>query len=150
MMRLSAAVLFLFAGAAVADDAAAKKYLKDLEGTYTPAAMTKGGNPSPEEAIKAFSAVVIKGETLTIRFKKGEKEDEHAGTVVVDPGQKPVAIDLTPKDGPDAGKQVLGIVKVEKDTVTLCFADRGDPTDRPKVFSSTKENKYFLIVLKKQ
>jgi len=150
MMRLPAAVLFLFAGVAVADDAADRKFLKDLEGTYTPTAMTKGGNPSPDEALKGVSAVVIKGDTLTIRFKKGEKDDEHAGTVVVDSAQKPVAIDLTPKDGPDAGKPVLGIVKVEKGTLTICFADRGDPTDRPKEFSSTKQNKYFLIVLKKQ
>jgi len=150
MMRLPAAVLFLFAGVAIADDAAARKFLKDLEGIYTPTAMTKGGNASPDEALKAVSAVVIKGDTLTIRFKKGEKEDEHAGTVVVDAGQKPIAIDLTPKDGPDQGKPVLGIVKVEKGIVTLCFADRGDPTDRPKEFVSTKDNKYFLIVLKKQ
>ena len=41
MMRLPAAVLFLFASVAVADDAANKKLLKDLEGNYAPASMTK-------------------------------------------------------------------------------------------------------------
>jgi uncharacterized protein (TIGR03067 family) len=56
---------------------------------------------------------------------------------------------MTPKDGPDASKPILGIVKVEKDTVTLCWGDRADKSERPKEFSSTKENKHFLIVMKK-
>ena len=48
-----------------------------------------------------------------------------------------------------AGKPILGIVKVEKGTVTLCWADQPGTAQRPKDFSSTKENKNFLIVMKK-
>ena len=110
--------------------------------------MTRGGEAAPGEFLKS-AAFVIKGDTLVVRFKKGDKAEDKEATVVVDPGQKPVAIDMTPKDGPDAGKPILGIVKVEKDTVTLCWGDRADTAERPKEFSSTKENKHLLIVMKR-
>jgi uncharacterized protein (TIGR03067 family) len=148
MMRLPLIALALFAGVAPADDAAVRKVLKELEGTYTPVSMTQGGQPAPEKVMKGAS-FVIKGDTFIVRFTEGGKSDDKAATLVVDPDQKPTAIDMTPKDGPDAGKPILGIVKVEKDTVTLCWADQPGTAQRPKEFSSTKENKNFLIVMKK-
>jgi uncharacterized protein (TIGR03067 family) len=146
---LATAALVLSAGAAVADDAAARRMLKDLEGSYTPTAITKGGEAAAAEELSAVSAVVIKGDAITVRFKKGDKAEDHTATLVVDPSQKPLAIDLTPKDGPEANKPVLGIAKLEGDTLTLCWSDRRDKAERPKDFSSTKENKNFLIVMKK-
>ena len=148
MMRLPLVALALVAGPAVADDAAAKKLLKELEGTYTPVSMTQGGQAAPDNVIKAAS-FVIKGDTFVVRFTEKGKSEDKAATLVVDPDQKPVAIDMTPKDGPDAGKPILGIVKVEKDTVTMCWADETGRTKRPTEFSSTKENKHFLIVMRK-
>jgi uncharacterized protein (TIGR03067 family) len=148
MMRLPFFAVLLFTGVAVADDAAAKKLLKSLEGTYAPVSMTRSGDPAPDEFLKS-AAFVIKGDTLTVRFKKGDKAEDKDAILVVDASQSPVAIDMTPKDGKDAGTPILGIVKVEKDTVTLCWADRTDKSERPKEFSSTKENKHFLIVMKK-
>jgi uncharacterized protein (TIGR03067 family) len=141
-------VLVLFVGAAVADDSAAKKLLKELEGSYTPVTMTKGGEPAPDEFKKGIT-FLVKGDTFTVRFAKGGKGEDKVATIVLDPAQKPAAIDLTPKDGPDAGKPMLGIIKVEKDTVTLCWTDETDKPQRPKDFSSTKENKSFLVVMKK-
>jgi uncharacterized protein (TIGR03067 family) len=150
MMRCFASlVLFLFAGVAVADDAAAKKFLKDLEGTYTATKMSRAGESAPDEFLNSIT-ITIKGNSFTIKFKKGDEGEEKSATVVVDPSQKPVAIDLTPKTGPEAGKPILGIIKVEKDAITYCWVDRSDSSDRPKEFSSTKENKNFLIVMKKK
>jgi uncharacterized protein (TIGR03067 family) len=138
------AVLVLSAGAAVADDAAAKRMLKDLEGSYTPVSMT--GEP---DEIKQAVTFHVKGDTFTVRFAMAGTPDEKVATIVLDPSQKPTAIDLTPKVGPDAGKPMLGIIKMERDTVTLCWADHRDKAERPKDFSSTKENKNFLIVMQK-
>jgi uncharacterized protein (TIGR03067 family) len=148
MTRLPLVALALCAGAAAADDAAAKKFLKELEGTYTPVSITRAGDPAPADFLTGTS-IVIKADTLAVRFESAKGSEDKAAVVLVDPGQKPIAIDLTAKDGPDAGKPVLGIVKVEKDTVTLCWGDRTDRAERPKEFSSTKENKHFLIVMKK-
>lgn len=150
MMRiLPVAVLILFATVAGADDEAGRKFLKELEGTYAPVSMTKGGEKASDELLKAVVSITFKGDSLTVRLK-GEKEEDHQGTLVVDLTQKPIAIDMIPKDGPDAGKPMLGIIKVDRDAVTICWADRGDATSRPKEFSSTKENKQFLIVMKKK
>jgi uncharacterized protein (TIGR03067 family) len=149
MMRLPFAVPLLLATTAAADDAAAKKFLKELEGNYAPVSMTRSGEPAPDEFIKTVT-FAIKGDTLTIHFKKSDKSDEHTATLTVDPGQSPAAIDMTPKDGPNAGKAMLGIGKVEKDTVTLCWGDEAGKAVRPKEFSSTKENKQFLILMKKK
>jgi uncharacterized protein (TIGR03067 family) len=144
---VTVAALFLFSAGVNADDA--KTFLKNLEGSYTPVSMTRGGEPAPDEFLKTV-AFAIKGDTLSVKFKKNDKEEDKEATLVVDPSQKPIAIDMTPKDGPDANKPMLGIVKVEKDTVTICWSDRGDKAERPKDFTSTKDNKQFLIVLKKK
>lgn len=149
MLRLPAIVLLFIGGVAVADDAAARKLLKDLEGTYTPTAVTRAGEVAPPEQVKAISAVIIKGDTITLRFAQDKKIKDNAATLVVDPAQKPIAIDMTPKEGDFAGKPVLGILKIDKDMITVCWADRRDAADRPKDFSSTKENKNLLIVMKK-
>lgn len=145
MKRLLPALLLVAAGTAVADDAAAKKMLKDIEGTYTATALTKGGQAAPEEFLKAVTIRIEKGELI---FATPGGKDK-AATIVLDPAQKPTAIDLTPKDGDDAGKPVLGIIKVEKDVVTLCFAD-SPAAARPKDFKSTDDSKVMLVVLKKK
>ena len=146
---LTVPVLFLFGVVAAADEGAGKKFLKELEGTYAATSMTKGGEKATDDLLSSVVSITIKGESLIVRLK-GEKEEDHAGTLLVDVTQKPIAIDMTPKDGPNAGKPMLGIIKVDKDAVTICWADRGDATARPKEFSSTKENRQFLIVMKKK
>ena len=149
MMRLlSASVLLLVVLGVRAEDAASKKMLKDLEGDYVPTSMFKGGAAAEDELLKSAS-FHLKGDTFIVRYKKGDANEDKAGTAVIDTARKPIAIDLTPKDGPEAGKPMLGIIKIEKDSITLCFADRGEKVERPKEFISTKENKQFLIVMKK-
>jgi uncharacterized protein (TIGR03067 family) len=140
----------LFAGLAVnADDEAAKKFLRDVEGSYTPTAITKSGNAVPAAELKSVDGVTIKGDTFTVRFKKGEESIDRVATLVVDPGKSPIAIDLVPKDGPQAGKPIPGIAKLEKDTLTICWSDQREKPERPKDFTSTKDEKNFLIVLKR-
>jgi uncharacterized protein (TIGR03067 family) len=149
MARCLAAVVLVFCVGVVAADDAAKKLLADLEGSYTPTSITKGGEVAPAEDLKSVAAITIKGDTITIVFKKGDQQVDRTATLAVDPSQKPATIDLTPKDGPNANIKVLGIVKVEKDTVTLCWGDRKDKPERPKDFTSTKEDRNFLIVMKR-
>ena len=80
MMRLPLVAFALIAGVAVADDAAAKKFLKELEGDYTPVSMTRGGDPAPDEFKRSVS-FVIKGDTFIVRFTKDGKAEDKAGTL---------------------------------------------------------------------
>lgn len=137
--------LLCFAGIAQADDAAAKKYLESIQGNWTITSMQKAGMDAPEDLVKSIN-IVIKGDTLTLKIGK---DDEKNATLVIDPSQKPVAMDLTPKDGPNAGKPMLGLVTFEKGVLTMVWSDDREAKARPKDLTSTKENKYFLLVLKK-
>ena len=142
-MLLGAALCL--AGITRADDAAAKKYLAGMEGTWHVTTMKKGGEEAPAEFTKAV-ILVIKGDTLTLKIGK---EAEKNATLVVDPAQKPVTLDMTPKDGDNAGKHILGLVSLEKDVLTICLSDDKEGKSRPKDLTSTKENKNYVIVLKK-
>lgn len=128
-----------------ADEAASKKYLESLQGTWSVTSMQKAGMDAPEELVKSVT-IEIKGDSFLLKFSK---QEERNATLVVDPSQKPVALDLTPKDGPNAGKPLLGLVSLEKGVLTMVWNDERDSKTRPKEFSSTKENKQLLIVLKK-
>lgn len=141
---LLGAMLILTSGVR-ADDEAAKKFLAGMEGTWKVTTMRRGGEDAPGEVLNAIT-IVIKGNTMTLKI--GKEEDKTA-TLVADPSQKPVALDLTPKDGPNAGKQMLGLVTVEKDTITMVWPDDKDGKTRPKDLTSTKDNKNYLLVLKK-
>jgi uncharacterized protein (TIGR03067 family) len=147
-MKHTITVLFLLTGIAVADEAANKKILKDIEGKYTAVSMVKAGEPGPKTLIDSVS-FTIKGDSFIVTFKTDGKEDSKEATVVIVADKDPINIDLTPKDGPEAGKPMLGIMKIEKDTVKLCWCDSNVRTERPTKFESTKENGNFLVEIKK-
>src|SRR5688500_17937789 len=107
---LTAAVLFAAAaGVTAADDA--EKALKELEGSYTVKALSKGGNPAPDEAIKGIEAFIIKGDAITVKTADG---GEKKAKFKLDPKQKPAHIDLTPTDGPKKDEVMKGVYKFEK------------------------------------
>ncbi|WP_020471842.1 TIGR03067 domain-containing protein [Zavarzinella formosa] len=132
-------------GIAQGDEAAAKKYLAEMAGTWKVVTMKKAGEEAPAEFSKEVT-IVIKDNTMTLKIGK---EDEKSATLVVDPTQKPVTLDMTPKDGPNAGKQMLGLVTLDKDILTICLTDDKEGKTRPKELTSTKDNKNLLLVLKK-
>lgn len=125
------------AGVVLADE----KALKELEGTYTVAALEKGGKPAPKELVDDLK-VTIKGDELVIKIGAEEKKAK----IKADAGKTPATIDITPADGPEKGKTFPGIYKVEKGEVTLVFVE-GDKAERPKELKS--EGEVMLMRLKK-
>lgn len=69
------------------------------------------------------------------------------GTYTIDTTKSPITIDLKPKGGTYDGKTLLGIVKVDGDTLTIAFAEPGK--DRPKAFESKEGSGVVLAVHKK-
>lgn len=66
----------------------------------------------------------------------------------IDETKKPATIDLTIKDGPVKEGKSVGILKIEGDTLTLCYCFEG--SERPKKFESTEDNGAHLFVLKRK
>lgn len=147
-MKYAMLGLLLVGTISLADEAANKKFLKELEGNYTPVTMVKGGDPAPKELIGSIT-FTVKGDAFMVNFKADGKEESKTATIVLAADQSPISIDLTPKDGPEAGKPMLGIISIEKDVVKLCWCDSKVRTERPKEFKSTKENGNLLIEMKK-
>ena len=147
-MKHAFLALFLFGGIAVAADDASKKKLMELEGAYSVVSFEKQGEMIPGEILKTFQKVTIKGNKFTISFKEEGKLEEKTATIKVDASKKTVAIDLTADDGPKKDETALGIVEIGDDTVKLCWGI-GANAKRPTDATSTKENRNFLITLKR-
>jgi len=146
-MKHALLALFLFTSVVAADDQANDKLLKDLTGSYTIAGFEKAGEADAGNFAKTIQAVTIKGNKLTMSFKEEGKTDEKSATITVDASKKPIHIDLKPADGPKKDELVLGVLEVGEDTLKLCWND--GPKKRPTDATSTKENKNFLITLKR-
>lgn len=99
-------------------------------------------------------AAALKGATrehadgaYTITPAKDSKAPPSGGTYTIDTSKTPIAIDMKAKGGTYDGKTLLGIVKVDGDTLTICFAEPGK--DHPTKFESTAGSGFVLAVHKK-
>jgi uncharacterized protein (TIGR03067 family) len=122
----------------------AKQELEKHQGSWLAVSFRRDGQETPAEIVRTITRTV---ERDHIVWKRDGKS--FAGTtVVLDPGQDPHAIDVIPDGGPSRGKRVLGIYKIEKDTLTLCMADPDQP--RPRQFKAEKGSRHTLMVFKRQ
>jgi uncharacterized protein (TIGR03067 family) len=125
MLALAAGVV-LAAPAARGDDA------KKLEGTWTATLWKRGGGEVGKDKVATELVLTKDG----YAFPKGINRISMKGAVKLDAAKG--TIDFTPEDGPAKGKTLLGIYKVEGDTLTLCFTSAG--MERPKEFKSGDRN----------
>jgi RNA polymerase sigma factor (sigma-70 family) len=149
VLALSVAVACTVVGArrALADKPAAagkegaQKEEEKIVGTWAFQSLVQGGQKQPEEDVKEAKLTFAPDGKLAAKLPKGEKE----GTYKLDPAQKPKAITLTT----ETGGTILGIYKLEGDTLTLCMGHEND-NDRPAEFASKEGTKVVLVVLKRQ
>jgi uncharacterized protein (TIGR03067 family) len=124
---------------ALADDA---KELKSLDGTYMTEKVTiKGGDQS--EGFKDVKLVIADGKYTVTAFGTEDK-----GTVTVDAGKTPKAMDIEGTDGPNKGKKYPAIYEFKDGTLTICYGL--DEKTRPTKFESTKETDTMLVVYKRK
>src|SRR5262245_60428682 len=134
------ALVVLVCGARADDkDAAVRKELKRLNGTWETARIVVDGTEVPAEW---KMTMVVKGGKYT--FKQGD-ELLGEGTIRVDP--KARTLDLNPFTGPFKGKSFLGVYDLKGDEYTLCRAWPGKP--RPKVLESKEGSGHLLTVWKR-
>jgi uncharacterized protein (TIGR03067 family) len=117
---------------------------KDQEkivGTWAFRSLVKGGQKEAEEGFKEAKLIFAADAKLTAKLPKGDKE----GTYKLDPATKPKAMTITT----EGGGTLLGIYKLEGDTLTVCLGNE-DVNDRPTEFDSKEGTKVVLIVLKRE
>ncbi len=137
-MRLFA--LMLLAGWPMLDTAAAQDTQASIQGTWQIVALQDGGRTAPAEALEGAEWIVARD---VIVQKAGGQTLELSYTL--DPSKSPTWIDLKAE-----GRTMLGITKLEGDTLMVCFSEaRG--AERSTAFESQPESvNDVLIVLRRE
>jgi uncharacterized protein (TIGR03067 family) len=132
--------LLVVAAAAPADD---KADLKAAVGKWRVEKGTIGG--VDQTALFKDLVLTIQADgKYAVTF--GAEKDE--GTFTVDSSKSPKQMDITPTGGPNKGKTLRTIYKIDGDTLTVCY-QLGEG-DRPTAFESKKDTKLFLAVYKRE
>lgn len=113
-----------------------------LQGTWSLASAVMAGNPFPEQLVKTIS-LTLKDGRYTVMVGQGKDE----GTAKHDAGKNPKTMEITGTDGPNKGKTMLAIYKINGDSLTICYDLTGKAY--PTEFKSTAENKHFLVEYKR-
>ena len=130
---------------AVAQDDAAKKDLKALQGTWIIAAMEVNGMDVPANKLEG-TVLTIKDDRYTIKIK-----DKVINTAVIelDPKKDPKQLNMTPQEGAGKDKQHKAIYKIDGDTFKLARGLNAEQ-ERPDQFATWPGTNYFVITWKKQ
>jgi uncharacterized protein (TIGR03067 family) len=111
---------------------------KPLDGIWTAVSISAGGKKLPEEQVKRLR-MTVEGDKVTVSLLRKTT----AGTIQVDNTQEPKRFELRLKgERPSAG-----IYSLDKDTLTLHFAEDGE---RPARFEAPPGPKHVLMVLKRE
>ena len=98
------------------------------------------------------AAPMIENEVRTLQFTRteilvelnGKPQPMDSTGYSIDLSKKPVAIDILPRNGPE--KKLEGILKLEAEQLTLCFAAMGP---RPAEFNSAGKELVIVMQLKR-
>jgi uncharacterized protein (TIGR03067 family) len=130
-------------GARADDKADVEKELKKFQGTWTFESVEADGKEAPAAEFKD-TRILFEGSKHTV--KKGD-EVIQVGTQKLDPSKSPKTIDVTVTDGLNKGAVMLGIYKIDGDTLKVCFDPEGKK--RPTEFKSASGSQTFVVVHKR-
>jgi uncharacterized protein (TIGR03067 family) len=93
--------------------------------------------------LKEFTLEISEGGKYTVLIG-GQKD---VGTVHVDPSKKPAEMDIKGADGPNKGKTIKTIYKLDGDTLVVCY-ELGEGS-RPARFETKADSKLLLVNYKR-
>jgi uncharacterized protein (TIGR03067 family) len=128
LLTLTAAAVLLAADAGAGD----KKGEAKLEGHWIGTSYKRGAGEVAKD--KVMTELVITRDAY--EFPVGINRISKKGSYKLDAAKG--TIDFVPDDGPAKGKTLLGLYKVEGDTLTLCFRSAG--MERPTELKTTDKN----------
>jgi uncharacterized protein (TIGR03067 family) len=146
MLRLTAMVcgLILGAGLVTAFAQPSEDAKKKLQGAWVPTQAERDGKAA-EDVIG--HRLAFTGHRFQIQSKAGKTL--YAGTVRVDPGATPAAIDFDHMHTPLKGKAWKSIYQLDGDALTICDNAPALDKDRPTAFEVKSGSGHVLITLKR-
>jgi uncharacterized protein (TIGR03067 family) len=146
MHRLTSAMccLILGTGLAFAFAQPAEDTQKQLQGTWTATKAERDGTAADDVVGHRLS---FTGNRFQIQSEDGKPL--YAGTVRVDPGAQPAAIDFEHTEGLLQGKVWQGIYALDGDTLTVCDNAPNLDEGRPATFEAKSGAGYVLITFRR-
>jgi uncharacterized protein (TIGR03067 family) len=142
-VRMLAIVTVSLLLGADAKDEATKKVSKDLLGVWKVEKAERNGSAAPADVVAKLSLVFAEDK---VTIKEGDGGEE--ATYKIDASQKPMTLDITPLQGPNANKTAKGIIQLEGDSLKMCWSRPGG--ERPKEFVTKTGTNTLLFVLKRE
>ena len=143
VLAMVACCLLTSASLGVKPDDAAEKDLKALVGKWKVEKAELGGKDAMA-IVKDVKLELLEGGKYKLDLL-GQKDE---GTFSVDPSKKPAEMDIKGTEGPNKGKTIKSIYKLDGDTVTICYELGGDA--RPTKFETKEGTMLFLVVYKRE
>ena len=117
---------------------------KNLQGSWTADKAERDGKAADDVVGHRLS---FTGNRFQIQSKDGKLL--YAGTVRLNPGAKPAAVDFEHTEGTVKGKAWKGIYALDGDTLTVCDNAPNPAKARPAAFEAKSGSGYVLIAFKR-